>query len=102
MQVFSADLQGICRRSVAEQRLLFEQTPGSAERTVYEGIGEGGDRTLVIDRRCEDMVFAELEVRQDGWRVRVRRPGDGVVTRERRAGGAGRSQPGHAGHGHDF
>lgn len=44
--------------------------------------------------------LGELEVRQDGWRVRVRRPGDGVVTRERRAGGVGRSQPGHAGHGH--
>ncbi len=33
----------------------------SAERTVYEGVGEGGDRTLAIDRRCEDVVFAELE-----------------------------------------
>ncbi len=33
----------------------------SEERTVYEGVGEGGDHTLVIDRRCEDEVFAELE-----------------------------------------
>ena len=24
-------------------------------------MGEGGDRSLVIDRRCEDVVFAELE-----------------------------------------
>jgi myo-inositol-1(or 4)-monophosphatase len=46
---------------VAVQRRLFEETPGSEARTVYEGIGEGGDRTLVIDRRCEDAVFAELE-----------------------------------------
>nr|MBA2644490.1 hypothetical protein [Solirubrobacterales bacterium] len=28
---------------------------------VYDGIGEGGDHTLVIDRRSEDAVFAELE-----------------------------------------
>ena len=45
--------------------------------------------------------LGELEVRQDGWRVRLRRPADGVVRSERRpAGGAARSQPGHAGHGH--
>lgn len=61
MDVLSADWLGICRRVVAAQRRLFEATPGSAERTVYEGVGEGGDHTLVIDRQCEDMVFAELE-----------------------------------------
>jgi len=45
--------------------------------------------------------LGELEVRQDGWRVRLRRPADGVARGERRpAGGAARSQPGHAGHGH--
>jgi myo-inositol-1(or 4)-monophosphatase len=57
----SADWLGICRRIVGVQRELFAQTPGSAERTQYEGVGEGGDHTLVIDRRCEDAVFAELE-----------------------------------------
>jgi myo-inositol-1(or 4)-monophosphatase len=61
MDVFSADWPGICRRVVAAQRLLFEQTPGREARTEYEGVGEGGDRSLVIDRRCEDAVFAELE-----------------------------------------
>ncbi len=61
MDVFSADWLGICRRIVGAQRQIFASTPGSAERTVYEGVGEGGDRTLVIDRRCEDVVFAELE-----------------------------------------
>jgi myo-inositol-1(or 4)-monophosphatase len=61
MDVFSADWLGICRRIVAAQRQIFSATPGSAERTVYEGVGEGGDRTLAIDRRCEDVVFAELE-----------------------------------------
>ncbi|HSS04902.1 MAG TPA: inositol monophosphatase family protein [Solirubrobacterales bacterium] len=61
MDVFSADWPGICRRIVAAQQLLFEQTPGSAARTVYEGVGEGGDHSLAIDRRCEDAVFEELE-----------------------------------------
>lgn len=61
MDVLSADWPAICRRIVAAQRPIFEQARTSEERTVYEGIGEGGDRTLVIDRRCEDVVFAELE-----------------------------------------
>jgi myo-inositol-1(or 4)-monophosphatase len=61
MDVFSADWPGICRRIVAAQQRLFEQTPGREARTEYEGVGEGGDRSLVIDRRCEDAVFSELE-----------------------------------------
>jgi len=61
MDVFSADWLGICRRIVAAQREIFAAAPSSAERTVYEGVGEGGDRTLAIDRRCEDVVFAELD-----------------------------------------
>jgi myo-inositol-1(or 4)-monophosphatase len=61
MDILSADWLGICRRAVAAQREIFAATPDSEERTVYEGVGEGGDRTLVIDRRCEDVVFAELE-----------------------------------------
>ncbi len=61
MDVLSADWLGICRRSVAAQRAIFAASASSAERTVYEGVGEGGDRTLVIDRECEDVVFSELE-----------------------------------------
>jgi myo-inositol-1(or 4)-monophosphatase len=61
MDVFSADWLGICRRAVAAQRAIFERATGSEERTVYEGVGEGGDHTLVIDRECEDVFFAELE-----------------------------------------
>ncbi|HEU5062961.1 MAG TPA: inositol monophosphatase family protein [Solirubrobacterales bacterium] len=61
MDVLSADWPAICRRIVAAQRPIFEQARTSEERTVYEGIGEGGDRTLVIDRRAEDVVFAELD-----------------------------------------
>ena len=61
MDVFSADWLGICRRAVDVQRAVFDEVRGIEERTVYEGVGEGGDRTLVIDRRCEDAVFVELE-----------------------------------------
>jgi myo-inositol-1(or 4)-monophosphatase len=61
MDVFSADWLGICRRAVAAQRALFGATASSEERTIYEGVGEGGDHTLAIDRRCEDIVFAELD-----------------------------------------
>jgi myo-inositol-1(or 4)-monophosphatase len=50
-----------CRRAVEAQRRIFAEHEGIAARTEYEGIGEGGDRTLVIDRLCEDAVFTELE-----------------------------------------
>jgi myo-inositol-1(or 4)-monophosphatase len=61
VDVLSADWQGICRRAVAAQRQIFAEVVTSEERTVYDGIGEGGDHTLVIDRQCEDVVFAELD-----------------------------------------
>lgn len=50
-----------CRRAVAAQAEVFAEHRGIEARTVYEGIGEGGDRTLVIDRLCEDVFFAELD-----------------------------------------
>ncbi|HWH20254.1 MAG TPA: inositol monophosphatase family protein [Solirubrobacterales bacterium] len=61
MDVFAADWPAICRRIVAAQRRIFDEVVTSEERTHYEGVGEGGDHTLVIDRRCEDEVFVELE-----------------------------------------
>ena len=61
MDLLSADWPAICRRIVAAQRPIFERARTREERTVYEGVGEGGDRTLTIDRECEDVVFAELE-----------------------------------------
>ncbi len=61
MDLLSADWLATCRRVVAAQREVFARTARIAERTAYEGMGEGGDRTLVIDRECEDAVFAELE-----------------------------------------
>jgi myo-inositol-1(or 4)-monophosphatase len=54
------DWLSACRRMVAAQRELFDEQRSIAARTVYAGIGKGGDRTLAIDRRCEDIVFAEL------------------------------------------
>ena len=65
-----------------------------------------------IERLADDLVPAliaklsasglgEIEVGEDDWSVRVRRPGDGVPGHNRRATDrASRSQPGHAGHGH--
>ena len=50
-----------CRRMVAAQQELYGRTSGIAARTEYAGIGEGGDRSLVIDRQAEEIVFAELE-----------------------------------------
>jgi myo-inositol-1(or 4)-monophosphatase len=61
MDVFSADWTAICRRIVTAQQRIFDEVVTSEERTVYEGVGEGGDHTLVIDRECEDEVFAELD-----------------------------------------
>lgn len=61
MDLLQADWPAICRRIVAAQRPIFDAAKTSEERTVYEGIGEGGDRSLVIDRRSEDVVFDELE-----------------------------------------
>jgi len=59
------DWLGLCRRTVAAQREIFAAVRGVAARTVYEGVGEGGDHALVIDRRCEDAVFAELQTVAD-------------------------------------
>lgn len=50
-----------CRRMVGAMREEFVAAPGIAERTVYEGVGEGGDRSLRLDLRAEEIVFAELE-----------------------------------------
>jgi myo-inositol-1(or 4)-monophosphatase len=49
------------RRSVEAQKRVFAEHEGIEARSEYEGVGAGGDNTLVIDRLCEDAVFAELE-----------------------------------------
>ena len=40
--------------------------PTTAERAVVVGVGEGGDRTLVIDEQAEELIFAELAKLHDG------------------------------------
>src|SRR5260221_14527249 len=60
MDVFSANWLGICRRVVTAQRAVFAGTARSDARTVYEGVGGGGDRTPAIDRRCEGAVSPAL------------------------------------------
>jgi myo-inositol-1(or 4)-monophosphatase len=50
-----------CRRAVEVQKRVFSEHQGIQARTQYEGIGEGGDKTLVIDRLCEDAIFDELQ-----------------------------------------
>jgi myo-inositol-1(or 4)-monophosphatase len=50
-----------CRRAVEVQKRVFDEHCGIEARTQYEGVGEGGDNTLVIDRLCEDAIFAELD-----------------------------------------
>src|SRR4051794_5179267 len=57
-----ADWLGACRRSAAALGRLLDESPTTRERVEETGSrGEGGDRTLVIDQRAEDAVFAELD-----------------------------------------
>jgi len=51
----------LCRRAVERQAGLFSAADTIAERDHYEGVGEGGDHTLRLDRQCEDIVMDELE-----------------------------------------
>src|SRR2546421_9361808 len=58
-----ADWLGACRTATAELRQVLRDRPTTRERVEETGRrGEGGDRTLVIDERAEDAVFAQLEL----------------------------------------
>jgi myo-inositol-1(or 4)-monophosphatase len=69
----TADWLGLCRRATDALREVLERAPSTLERAVETGErGEGGDRTLVIDRAAEDAVFALLdELHSDGHRFRA-------------------------------
>jgi myo-inositol-1(or 4)-monophosphatase len=57
-----ADWLSTCRAAVGGLRDVLADNPTTRERVVETGTrGEGGDRTLVIDREVEDVVFAQLE-----------------------------------------
>lgn len=64
-----ADWLGACRRAVAGLEEVLAQAPTTEERAVETGTrGEGGDRTLVIDRSAESIVLDQLErLRQQGY-----------------------------------
>jgi myo-inositol-1(or 4)-monophosphatase len=65
-----ADWLGICRRAVLGLSEILAQAPTTEERAVETGTrGTGGDRTLVIDRRAESVILAQLEgLRGQGYR----------------------------------
>jgi len=56
-----ADWLGACRAAVADLRTVLDAHPSTRQRAVETGRGEGGDRTLVIDRDAEAAVFAQLD-----------------------------------------
>jgi myo-inositol-1(or 4)-monophosphatase len=56
------DWLGVCRRAVSGLERVFAEAPSTAERVRETGTrGEGGDRTLEIDRAAETVVLTELE-----------------------------------------
>jgi myo-inositol-1(or 4)-monophosphatase len=60
-KVLEADWFGLCRRSVETLRELLVLHPTTGHRATETGRGAGGDKSLVIDRRVEDVVFEGLE-----------------------------------------
>jgi myo-inositol-1(or 4)-monophosphatase len=68
-----ADWLGLCRRAAAGLGEVLAEAPSTQERAQETGTrGSGGDRTLVIDRSAESVVFAELDaLRDEGYGFRV-------------------------------
>jgi myo-inositol-1(or 4)-monophosphatase len=61
MSLPDADWLGLCRRAAHAARAAVAGMTSTAERSVPQGEGEGGDTTLAVDKAAEDAVFAELE-----------------------------------------
>jgi len=62
----------MCRRVVARQLRIFGSHPDIKSRSAYNGVGAGGDNSLVIDQSAEDVVFDELEkLHASGLRMRA-------------------------------
>lgn len=56
------DWLSVCRRAAEAIGVMLSRRPSTAERAVETGsTGSGGDRTLEIDERAEQIVFDELE-----------------------------------------
>jgi len=77
----NADWLGACRRAADTVQGILEETTTIRERAVETGDrGEGGDRTLVIDRDAEDAVFDQLDqLHAEGHRFCVVSEERGVV-----------------------
>jgi myo-inositol-1(or 4)-monophosphatase len=83
------DWLGACRRAtLAIQGVLRDSRPGTERVRETGTLGEGGDRTLLIDAAAEDAVFAELDALHDAGarftavseeRGEVDFGGDGVI-----------------------
>jgi myo-inositol-1(or 4)-monophosphatase len=56
-----ADWLGVCREAARRLREVLIEAPTTAERAEEAGRGEGGDRSLVIDRAAEEGVFSLLD-----------------------------------------
>jgi myo-inositol-1(or 4)-monophosphatase len=62
----AADWLGACRAAAEGLRGVLAASPTSRERVAETGTtGEGGDRTLIIDAKAEDVVFAQLDLLHD-------------------------------------
>jgi myo-inositol-1(or 4)-monophosphatase len=72
-EALAADWLGACRRATDGLRDILIDYPTTHERLEETGErGGGGDRTLVIDEKAEDGIFAELERLHDaGARFRA-------------------------------
>jgi myo-inositol-1(or 4)-monophosphatase len=58
----ATDWLGVCRRAVDGLARLLDGAGDTDQRAIETGTrGAGGDRTLVLDRSAEEIVFAELE-----------------------------------------
>ncbi len=55
------DWLGLCRRAVKGIERIIAKMPRTEDRNQQIGTGAGGDRTLLIDKQAEDVVFDELE-----------------------------------------
>ena len=61
-----ADWLAVCRRAVEGLTQVFRDATTVEERAAETGTrGEGGDRTLVIDRGAESVVLGELDRLRD-------------------------------------
>jgi biotin carboxyl carrier protein len=75
---------------------------GKARAADHAAIDRLADELLpALAAKLATTGLGEIEVREDQWKVRIRRPaGEGPVQLRRTTDRPSRSQPGHAGHGH--